>query len=92
MLRQAAIERWCEAEGATLVAVYTDHGISGAAPLDKREGLMAAIDALVERRAGTFLAMKRDRLARDVVAGRDDRALGRALGCSGQDDGWHGRR
>lgn len=77
--QRAALERWCEAEGATLVAVHCDLGVSGAAPIEKREGLTAAIDALAEHRGGTFLAMKRDRLARDIVAaGMIERLVERA--------------
>ena len=49
----------------TLVAVYEDIGVSGGADLDKRPGLMAALDALTAWPA--LVAVKRDRLARDTM-------------------------
>jgi DNA invertase Pin-like site-specific DNA recombinase len=63
----AALRAWCEARGAELVSVHEDHGVSGAAELDKRPGLLAALDALSEHGAGVLLVAKRDRLARDVI-------------------------
>lgn len=64
--QRAALARWCETNGASLVAVHEDAGVSGAAPLDKRPGLLAALDALKGHGAGVLLVAKRDRLARDV--------------------------
>lgn len=66
--QREALHRWCSAHGARLVAVEVDHGVSGAAPLDKRPGLLAALDNLAEHGAGVLLVAKRDRLARDVAA------------------------
>ena len=66
--QRAELERWAKISGVELVAVFVDHGVSGAAPLDKRLGLLDAIDALKELDAGLLLVAKRDRLARDVVA------------------------
>lgn len=65
--QRAALERWCSANGAELVAVHEDHGVSGGAALEKRVALMTALDALVEHGAGVLLVAKRDRLARDAV-------------------------
>lgn len=65
--QRAAMDAWCKANGATLAAVHVDHGVSGAAPLDKRPALLAALDSLAEHGAGVLLVAKRDRLARDVV-------------------------
>lgn len=65
--QRAAMERWCAANGATLVAVHADLGVSGGAPLDKRPGLLAALDALAATGAGALLVAKRDRLARDTL-------------------------
>lgn len=62
-----ALARWCESNGAELVAVYEDLGVSGGAALEKRPGLLCAIDALAAHHAGTLLVAKRDRLARDVM-------------------------
>lgn len=65
--QRGALARWCEARGAVLVAVYEDLGVSGAAKLESRPGLLAAVSALAEHGAGVLLVGKRDRLARDVM-------------------------
>ena len=65
--QRKALERYCHANGAELVAVYEDLAVSGAAPLDKRPGLLAALDDVAAHGAGVLLVAKRDRLARDVV-------------------------
>lgn len=62
-----ALERWCQAHGAELVTVCEDLGVSGAAELEKRPGLLAALDALAAHGAGALLVAKRDRLARDTM-------------------------
>lgn len=62
-----ALAKWCQAHGARLVAVHEDVGVSGGAALDKRPGLLAAVDALAANGAAVLLVAKRDRLARDVV-------------------------
>lgn len=61
-----AITQHCHRHGMQLVATFTDEGISGAAELDKRPGLLDAVNAI--RRGGVLVVAKRDRLARDVVA------------------------
>ncbi len=66
--QRAALTRWCAAQGVRLVAVHEDRGVSGAAPVEDRPGLLLALDALRTERAGVLLVAKRDRLARDVVA------------------------
>jgi len=64
--QRAAIEAWADRQGVQVVAWHVDHGVSGAAPLDKRPGLAAALDDL---QAGADLVVaKRDRLARDTLA------------------------
>ncbi len=60
------IERWAAREGIEIVAVFTDH-LSGGTALDKRPGLMSAVQALKEHRAGILVAQKRDRIARDTM-------------------------
>jgi DNA invertase Pin-like site-specific DNA recombinase len=65
--QREALARWCKANGAELVAVFEDLGVSGGAELDKRPGLLAALEALKVHGAGRLLVAKRDRLARDVV-------------------------
>jgi site-specific DNA recombinase len=63
--QRATLDAWCARHGAELAAVHVDHGISGAAPLDKRPGLLAAVEAL--DKGSVLLVAKRDRLARDVM-------------------------
>lgn len=67
--QRADIERWAEREGVTVVAWHLDRGVSGAAPIDKRPGLMDALVAVEHHAAGRLVVAKRDRLARDMVAG-----------------------
>lgn len=62
-----ALARWCASHGARLAMVHEDLGVSGGTDLDKRPGLVAALDALKAHGAGVLLVAKRDRLARDVV-------------------------
>lgn len=62
-----ALAAWCAANGAELVAVFTDHGVSGGAAIADRPGLLAALAAMLEHGAGVLLAAKRDRLARDTM-------------------------
>ncbi len=52
--------------GAELVGPYADEGVSGAAGLDKRPGLLQAIAELT--RGDVLLVAKRDRLGRDPIA------------------------
>lgn len=65
--QRSALSAWCRDHQVDLVAVHEDLGVSGGAELDKRPGLMAALDAIVSHGAGVLLVAKRDRLARDVV-------------------------
>ncbi len=48
-----------------IIGTFTDEGISGTADLEKRTGLMAAMEAL--GKGDVLLVSKRDRLGRDVV-------------------------
>ena len=63
--QRARLTAWCIERHLSLVAVYEDIGVSGGAELDKRPGLMAAIDALEPGMA--LVAVQRDRLARDTM-------------------------
>src|SRR6476469_878208 len=65
--QRVALERWCAAQGAELAVCHEDVGISGGVDLDKRPGLLAALDSLRTLRADVLLVAKRDRLARDVL-------------------------
>lgn len=66
--QRMAIEAWANRQGVTVVEWFEDHGISGAAPLEKRQALMAAISSLSDHGAGIMVIAKRDRLARDVAS------------------------
>jgi len=63
--QRAAIEAWCKAKGAELLAVHEDINSCGASSLESRPGLSAALAALP--RGAALLAAKRDRIGRDVV-------------------------
>jgi DNA invertase Pin-like site-specific DNA recombinase len=63
--QQQALERWCAQQQAELIAVYADIGVSGGTPLEKRAGLLSALNALI--RGGVLLVVRRDRLARDTL-------------------------
>jgi len=65
--QRAAIESWAAREGVSVVAWHVDQGISGAAGLDARPALVAALASLRANSAGLLMVAKRDRLARDVV-------------------------
>lgn len=65
--QRAALIRWAETRGLQLVAIHEDRGVSGAAPLDRRPGLLAALASLDLHGASYLVAAKRDRFARDVI-------------------------
>ena len=72
----AALQEWCLAKGVVLVKTEVDRGVSGACPVKDRPGLMAALAGLGENGAGVFLALRRDRIARDtLVAAQVDRIV-----------------
>jgi len=77
-----ALEAWVRARGAELVALHEDLGLSGGAALEKRPGLLAALDALREHGAGVLLVAKRDRLARDVLVAAMVERLAARVGAS----------
>lgn len=66
--QRAAILEWARRSGAEIVGWREDRGISGAAPIDERPGLLSALADLEELEAGVLVIAKRDRLARDVMA------------------------
>jgi site-specific DNA recombinase len=66
--QRAALEAWAAREGVTVVAWHIDAGVSGAAPVDRRPALMAALADLAVHGAGLLAVSRRDRLARDVMA------------------------
>jgi DNA invertase Pin-like site-specific DNA recombinase len=87
--QRAAIERWAAREGVTVVAWHVDQGVSGAAPIDERPALMAALADVAAHHAGVLVVAKRDRLARDVYAAAIlermvDRAHARIVSAAGE--------
>jgi len=62
----AALDDWAAREGVRLLAVFSDLGVSGAAPVSERPGLVAALAALTASGAGLLVASARSRLARDA--------------------------
>lgn len=77
--QRAALAVWAARAGVELVTVFEDRGVSGAAAIDRRPGLMSALDALAAHGAGVLVVSKRDRLARDVlVAAMADRLVERS--------------
>src|SRR5688500_18124406 len=64
--QRAALERWCRERTVTLASVHEDR-VSGASEGTDRPGLVAALAAVRERRAGVLLVAKRDRIGRDMI-------------------------
>jgi DNA invertase Pin-like site-specific DNA recombinase len=77
--QRAAVERWAELGGVEVVAWHEDR-VSGAAPLDARVGLLAALEDLRRLGAGVLVAQRRDRVARDVVLAAQVEQLTARLG------------
>jgi site-specific DNA recombinase len=65
--QRAQIESWAAREGARIAAWHVDAGVSGAAAIEDRPALGAALSSLREHGAGRLVVAKRDRVARDVV-------------------------
>ena len=78
--QQQALERWCQAHQAPLMAVYTDVGVSGGTPLEKRPGLLSALNALTRGRV--LLVVRRDRLARDTLTAAMCEKIAQKVGAS----------
>jgi DNA invertase Pin-like site-specific DNA recombinase len=63
--QRAKIAAWCDANGYTLVGVFTDAGISGKRA-DNRPGLLAALDAVCNARDTALVVYSLSRLARST--------------------------
>ena len=63
--QRSDLERWCAEQGLVLDEVYEDVGILGATELDKRPGLLEALNAL--EKGSILLVVRRDCLARDTL-------------------------
>ena len=76
--QRAAIETWAAARGVSVIAWHADHGVSGAAEIDKRPGLLEALADVEANGAGLLVVAKRDRLARDsMIAAMVERMMER---------------
>lgn len=62
--QRAAIETWCRTTGHCTVQMFADEGVSGGDRIEKRPGLLTALESLT--RGSVLVVTKRDRLARDV--------------------------
>lgn len=90
--QREAIEKWAVSNGVSIVGWFQDFGVSGGAGLDKRPGLLEAIDMMKESGAGVFIVAKRDRLARDtmfsaMIERLVERAGGKVLSADGVGNG-----
>src|SRR5262245_59846178 len=77
--QRATITAWAERSAVTVVSWHEDR-LSGATPAEDRPGLLAALGALRQHRAGLLVAAKRDRIARDVVIAATVEQLARDAG------------
>ena len=80
--QRSAITTWAERQGATVVRWCEDMGVSGGAELERRPGLLEALGAVRNHRAGLLLAHKADRIARDVYVSELVKRELRAVGAS----------
>lgn len=65
-VQREAIASFCEAQDASVAAHHCDTGVSGGAPLERRQGLLQALSDLKEHGAGILVVAKWDRLARSA--------------------------
>jgi DNA invertase Pin-like site-specific DNA recombinase len=65
--QRASLERWAMNRGLEIAGMFEDRGVSGATALDRRPGLLAAIESVRASGAKFLVAAKRDRFARDVI-------------------------
>ena len=65
--QRGAIADWATKNNVRVVEYFEDIGVSGGTELDKRPGLLLALEAIKEHKATYLVVAKRDRLARDVL-------------------------
>lgn len=78
--QRVAMARWCADHGIAAVGVFEDLGVSGGTSIERRPGLLAALDAVRLHGAGVLLVAKRDRLARDPIVAAMAEASAARLG------------
>ena len=78
--QRAAIEVWASRNGVRVTAVFEDRGVRSVTPPEDRPGLMAALRFARQDGAGFLVALRRDRLARDVVIAATIETLARDAG------------
>lgn len=61
--QEAQIRSWASQHKHEVTQVFSDEGVSGATPIEKRPGLLSALAGL--KRGSLLVAAKRDRFARD---------------------------
>lgn len=65
--QRGRIEEFCARDGLELVAVHEEIDVSGGTPLDRREGLTAALGAVESGRADVIVVAYFDRLVRSLI-------------------------
>jgi site-specific DNA recombinase len=66
LAQRASIEAWCRAHGVEVESWHED-AITGSSSPEDRPGLLAALAAQQDAKAGILIVARRDRLARDVL-------------------------
>jgi DNA invertase Pin-like site-specific DNA recombinase len=65
--QEQQIRAWADQRNVEIVSVLSDIGVSGGAELEKRPGLLAALQAVKQEGVSMLVVARRDRLARDVL-------------------------
>jgi site-specific DNA recombinase len=65
--QKESVQRFCKANGYTIVSEHTEAGVSGKSELSERPALLAAIASIQVSNSGMLVAAKIDRLSRDVL-------------------------
>lgn len=64
--QRAVVEEWAAANGHDVV-LFEDPAVSGAAPLDRRKGLLRALGCLYRGEVAGIVVARLDRLTRDLI-------------------------
>jgi len=67
-VQRHAIRAWAKLHGHTVSVWAADEGVSGAEALDRRLGLLEAMEAVQEHRVAAIVVYRIDRLAREMMA------------------------